>query len=65
MKTRLGYTFKGGTYILGRILHAYFRKCRKGSLFYRLCFKYFFQFKIDSETYTYLAAVSKDGDVSK
>ena len=26
---------------------------------------YFFQFKIDSETYIYLAAVSKDGDVSK
>ena len=37
----------------------------KGSLYYRLCFEYFPQFKIDSETYTYLAAVLKDGDVSK
>ena len=37
----------------------------KGSLSYRLCFEYFSQFKIDSETYTYLAAVLKDGDVSK
>ena len=37
----------------------------KGSLSYRLCFEYFSQFKIDSEMYTYLAAVLKDGDVSK
>ena len=37
----------------------------KGSLSYRLCFEYFSQFKIDSKTYTYLAAVLKDGDVSK
>jgi hypothetical protein len=37
----------------------------KGSLSYRLCFEYFSQFKIDSETYTYLAAVLKDGDVSE
>ena len=37
----------------------------KGSLSYHLCFEYFSQFKIDSETYTYLAAVLKDGDVSK
>ena len=32
----------------------------KGSLSYRLCFEYFSQFKIDSETYTYLAAVLKE-----
>ena len=31
----------------------------KGSLSYCLCFEYFSQFKIDSETYTYLAAVLK------
>ena len=37
----------------------------KGSLSYRLCFEYFSQFKIDSETYKYLAAVLKDRDVSK
>jgi hypothetical protein len=37
----------------------------KGSLFYCLCFGYFSQFKIDSEMYTNLAAVLKDGDVSK
>ena len=37
----------------------------KGSLSYGLCFEYFSQFKIDSETYTYLAAVLKDGDESK
>ena len=40
-------------------------KLAKGSLSYCLCFKYFSQFKINSETYTYLAAVLKDGDVSK
>ena len=37
----------------------------KVSLSYHLCFEYFSKFKIDSETYTYLAAVLKDGDVSK
>ena len=32
----------------------------KGSLSYRLCFEYFSQFKIDSETYKYLEAVLKE-----
>ena len=32
----------------------------KGSLSYRLCSKYFSQFKIDSETHTYFAAVLKE-----
>ena len=37
----------------------------KGSLSFRLCSEYFSLFKIDSEMYTYLAAVLKDSDVSK
>ena len=36
------------------------KKNPKGSLSYRLYFEYFSQFKIDSEMYTYLAAVLKE-----
>ena len=35
-------------------------KIAKGSLSYLLCSEYFSQFKIDSETYTYLAAFLKE-----